>query len=167
MTLPLIITLSILFLRLPHPLTAGLTLLIQTTLIAPSSGLILKSFWFGYILFLIFLGGMLVLFIYVASLAPNEQFKFNTKMLMSATLFSLTLILTLIILDPILLTNKTMLPPSSISTDLKANITSSITSFIYNNSSAMSTFFIISYLLLALLIVVKVVSVFSKPLRTS
>ena len=49
----------------------GLTLLIQTILVSIISGLITKTFWFSYILFLVFLGGILVLFIYVTSLASN------------------------------------------------------------------------------------------------
>lgn len=35
--------------------------------------------WFSYILFLIFLGGLIVLFIYICRLASNEQIYFNFK----------------------------------------------------------------------------------------
>lgn len=45
----------------------------QTILIAIFSGLLINSFWFSYLLILIFLGGLLILFIYVSTLASNEQ----------------------------------------------------------------------------------------------
>nr|YP_009555984.1 NADH dehydrogenase subunit 6 [Myllocerinus aurolineatus]QBF03601.1 NADH dehydrogenase subunit 6 [Myllocerinus aurolineatus] len=35
------------------------------------------NFWFSYILFLIMIGGMLVLFIYMTSIASDEKFKFS------------------------------------------------------------------------------------------
>lgn len=36
-----------------------------------------SSFWFSYVLFLVFLGGILVLFLYVTSLASNEIFSIS------------------------------------------------------------------------------------------
>nr|YP_010480841.1 NADH dehydrogenase subunit 6 [Blepharipoda liberata]UVN15677.1 NADH dehydrogenase subunit 6 [Blepharipoda liberata] len=165
MTLPTIILLSILFLRLLHPLTMGLTLLFQTVLISISSGLILKSFWFSYILFLIFLGGMLVLFIYVASLAPNEQFKSNLTTTMLAIFMWFMLTCVIMFLDPMTMSNKMMIPTSTLQISDKISLSNIMTSFIYNSPSAMTTFFIISYLLLALVVIVKVISVNSKSLR--
>nr|DAA06218.1 TPA_exp: truncated NADH dehydrogenase subunit 6 [Drosophila persimilis] len=84
----LILTTSIIFLNMIHPLAMGLTLLIQTIFICLISGLMTKSFWYSYILFLIFLGGMLVLFIYVTSLASNEMFNLS----ISSTLFSTSIL---------------------------------------------------------------------------
>ena len=57
---------------LTHPLAMGLTLIIQTALAAVIAGIIARTFWFSYLLILIFLGGILILFIYVSTLAPNE-----------------------------------------------------------------------------------------------
>jgi NADH-ubiquinone oxidoreductase chain 6 len=57
---------------LSHPLAIGLTLIIQTALVAAAAGIIARTFWFSYLLVLIFLGGILILFIYVSALAPNE-----------------------------------------------------------------------------------------------
>nr|YP_010515284.1 NADH dehydrogenase subunit 6 [Emerita talpoida]UXL87270.1 NADH dehydrogenase subunit 6 [Emerita talpoida] len=165
MTLPMIILISMMFIRMSNPLSAGLTLLLQTIMIALSSGLVMKSFWFSYILFLIFLGGMLVLFIYVASLAPNESFKFSGKIVTS--IFSVFLMMLLVIFsDPLFLSTKLEMASSSIPLT-KINPSIAITSMIYNNMAAPTTMFIISYLLLALLVVVKIVTVSSKPLRTN
>ena len=69
-----IITLSFLFPVTSQPLTFGLTLLI-TTLISARICALISSSWYAYILFLIFIGGLLVIFAYVAALAPNAFFK--------------------------------------------------------------------------------------------
>nr|YP_009937421.1 NADH dehydrogenase subunit 6 [Trigonopterus carinirostris]QNT26931.1 NADH dehydrogenase subunit 6 [Trigonopterus carinirostris] len=67
-------TFSMLFLGMNHPLSMGSILLIQTILVALYSGLIFLNFWFSYILFLVMIGGMLVMFMYMTSIASNEKF---------------------------------------------------------------------------------------------
>nr|YP_009728643.1 NADH dehydrogenase subunit 6 [Phyllotreta striolata]QHR79691.1 NADH dehydrogenase subunit 6 [Phyllotreta striolata]UPE50061.1 NADH dehydrogenase subunit 6 [Phyllotreta striolata]WDV10362.1 NADH dehydrogenase subunit 6 [Phyllotreta striolata] len=62
---------------LNHPLSFGLILLIQTIQTCLLSGLLNLNFWYSYILFLVLIGGMLILFIYMTSIASNEKFKFN------------------------------------------------------------------------------------------
>nr|QWB85932.1 NADH dehydrogenase subunit 6 [Glenea licenti] len=76
----LLISLALIFVFLTHPLSLGLILLFQTTLIALISSLMSYNFWFSYILFLIMIGGMLILFIYMTSIASNEKFKFSSKL---------------------------------------------------------------------------------------
>nr|YP_009049154.1 NADH dehydrogenase subunit 6 [Tribolium audax]AIE43747.2 NADH dehydrogenase subunit 6 [Tribolium audax] len=73
--------LSITFIFLNHPLSLGLILLMQTTLISLMSGNFASSFWFSYILFLILIGGMLILFMYMTSIASNEKFYPNIWMI--------------------------------------------------------------------------------------
>nr|QGT77319.1 NADH dehydrogenase subunit 6 [Tenuipotamon yuxiense] len=158
--IPMIIVLSFLFTQTSHPLAMGILLLIQTLVITLSAGLATYSFWFSYTLFLIFLGGMLVLFIYVASLASNESFVY------SVTLINITLISSLglpyFFLDPILFSSFSNLATSSIKI---YSSTAHTTSWIFNTPSMYFTFFIISYLLLTLLVVVKIISLFKGPLR--
>nr|YP_010998696.1 NADH dehydrogenase subunit 6 [Ocypode sinensis]WPM86856.1 NADH dehydrogenase subunit 6 [Ocypode sinensis] len=162
LTLPLLLSLSILFTQLSHPLALGLTLLIQTTLISVTVGMSTYSFWFSYILFLVFLGGMLVLFIYVASIASNEAFVFSSSyLILIISIISLSLFVLLI--DPLMMLSNSSLPNSSFSFYL----TPHIISWIYNIPSMSFTIFIISYLLLMLIIVVKIVNLFKGPLRLS
>merc|ERR1712198_806681 len=99
---PLITALSLFFTRLSHPLAIGLALLSQTILICLITGLSSSSFWFSYILFLIFLGGILVLFIYVTSLASNEMF---TPSITIAFVFTRVLLLSrgLLFIDPMII----------------------------------------------------------------
>nr|YP_010616659.1 NADH dehydrogenase subunit 6 [Euthalia franciae]WAW79846.1 NADH dehydrogenase subunit 6 [Euthalia franciae] len=73
----LLIFISILLFFIKHPLSMGLLILIQTLLTCIITGMLINTYWFSYILFLIFLGGLLVLFIYVSSIASNELFKFS------------------------------------------------------------------------------------------
>nr|YP_009564008.1 NADH dehydrogenase subunit 6 [Gebiacantha plantae]QAX91358.1 NADH dehydrogenase subunit 6 [Gebiacantha plantae] len=164
--LPLTLFFAVLFTQLAHPLSMGVILLIQTTLICVCSGIMMPSFWFSYILFLIFLGGMLVLFIYVTSLASNEPFSLSLMPLL--TLFFLIPLITgmLTLTDPM----ATLVNQShSINNYLfhSLNMTSTLTSSIYNQSTMMFTIFIVIYLLLTLFAVVKITNMFFGPLRLS
>nr|AII02499.1 NADH dehydrogenase subunit 6 [Doa sp. MJT-2014] len=68
---------SIIMYFMNHPLSLGLFILFQSLLICMLSGMMISTYWFSYILFLTFLGGLLVLFIYVCSIASNETFNFS------------------------------------------------------------------------------------------
>jgi len=86
---------SIISTQIKHPIAIGILLLIQTTIVRLIRGTIYKRFWFSYILFIIIIGGILVLFIYITGLASNEIFSPSNKILI-ITLITLP-ILTLII----------------------------------------------------------------------
>nr|YP_010564474.1 NADH dehydrogenase subunit 6 [Pisidia serratifrons]UZA47090.1 NADH dehydrogenase subunit 6 [Pisidia serratifrons] len=164
--MPLIITLSLMFTRVKHPLSTGMTLLVQTTLMALYSGSMNHTFWNSYIMFLIFLGAMLILFIYVASLASNEKFSFNMKMLL---LFFLTWASTSIFSYFVLWTTmlqSVKIEPSYISNLNLESINQMMTSSLYEIPNFQFTIFIISYLLLTLLIIVKIMNMKKLPLRT-
>nr|YP_009564046.1 NADH dehydrogenase subunit 6 [Puerulus angulatus]QAX91409.1 NADH dehydrogenase subunit 6 [Puerulus angulatus] len=164
---PLILFLSLLFTRLVHPLSAGIILLIQTTLISLASGVGAPSFWFSYILFLIFLGGMLVLFIYVASLASNEPFKISITGLFTILSLSSILSILMILMDPFFSSYLAAIPNSLLDIKDQTSFISSLTCLIYNFPAAALTLYVILYLLLTLIAVVKVTSVYSGPLRFS
>nr|YP_010743787.1 NADH dehydrogenase subunit 6 [Helice tridens]WET30533.1 NADH dehydrogenase subunit 6 [Helice tridens] len=163
LTIPFLLFSSLLFTQLSHPLAMGLLLFIQTILISLTVGIYNFSFWFSYILFLVFLGGMLVLFIYVASLASNESFSFSlTTFLFSISLISLFMFV-LLFLDPLIISpNSSSLSTSSLKYYLS---TPMIINWIYNTPSMIFTIFIVSYLLLMLIVVVKIVNLFKGPLR--
>nr|AKR18003.1 NADH dehydrogenase subunit 6 [Portunus pelagicus]ALJ01878.1 NADH dehydrogenase subunit 6 [Portunus pelagicus] len=162
--IPFILLLSILFTRLSHPLSMGLTLLIQTIFISLTAGLSTYSYWFSYILFMIFLGGMLVLFIYVTSLASNEPFFFSwSAFSMSLAILFAFMPLT-ILWDSLMGSTMTQLPLSSFSFD-SSNVF--IISWIYSFNLMNFTLYIILYLLLTLVVVVKITNLFKGPLRLS
>nr|ALO76159.1 NADH deshydrogenase subunit 6 [Anobiinae sp. GENSP01] len=75
------ITLSIMFVILTHPLIMVISLVMLSTLIAMITGIKSSSYWFSYMLFLIMVGGMLIVFIYMTSVASNEKIKVSFKSL--------------------------------------------------------------------------------------
>nr|YP_004021533.1 NADH dehydrogenase subunit 6 [Megacrania alpheus adan]BAJ24592.1 NADH dehydrogenase subunit 6 [Megacrania alpheus adan] len=70
------------FLMMKHPLSMGMMIIMQTITIALMTGMLYKSFWFSYILFLMYVGGMMVIFIYMTSLMPNTMFMMPSKKMM-------------------------------------------------------------------------------------
>jgi len=65
---------SILVIRF-HPVIILILILIQSTILCLIIWIYLNSSWLSYILFLIFLGGLIVLFMYITRLASNEKFE--------------------------------------------------------------------------------------------
>nr|YP_009990247.1 NADH dehydrogenase subunit 6 [Panulirus penicillatus]QNN01862.1 NADH dehydrogenase subunit 6 [Panulirus penicillatus] len=165
--MPIIFFLSILFTRLVHPLAAGIILLIQTSLISLSTGLVSSSFWFSYILFLVFLGGMLVLFIYVASLASNESFKTSFFYAGLIALVSSFMSMILFFSDTLFSFQPVSMQHSFQFTKNALDYSSDLTLLIYNFPVMKMTIVVILYLLFTLIVVVEVTSVFLGALRLS
>nr|YP_010261369.1 NADH dehydrogenase subunit 6 [Homoneura interstincta]UIB40276.1 NADH dehydrogenase subunit 6 [Homoneura interstincta] len=158
---------SFIFMQMNHPLAMGLMLLFQTTCICLIAGLINKSFWFSYILFLIFLGGMLVLFIYVTSLASNEMFSFSMKFTMISLLaFTILLVLTLFMdksmMIPFIHNNEMQMISSEISYSTENSLS---LNKLYNFPTNMITIILMNYLLITLIAIVKITKMFFGPLR--
>nr|AVM84933.1 NADH dehydrogenase subunit 6 [Anopheles gambiae]AVM85466.1 NADH dehydrogenase subunit 6 [Anopheles gambiae]AVM85609.1 NADH dehydrogenase subunit 6 [Anopheles gambiae]AVM85622.1 NADH dehydrogenase subunit 6 [Anopheles gambiae] len=158
---------SFIFMQMKHPLSMGLMLLIQTFLTCLITGIYVKSFWFSYVLFLIFLGGMLILFIYVTSLSSNEMFTMSFKLTMfSLILFSLSMVI-FFILDKTLIEqfiiNMEMEKFSMTNNLINENILS--LNKMYNFPTNLITLLLINYLFLTLLVTVKITKKFYGPLR--
>nr|YP_009406911.1 NADH dehydrogenase subunit 6 [Typhlatya taina]ASA39434.1 NADH dehydrogenase subunit 6 [Typhlatya taina] len=168
MTFMMILTssFSIVFTKITHPLAMGVILLIQTAIIAFLTTFFLKTTWFSYILFLIFLGAMLVLFIYVASLAPNEPLYLSHLMVAIISLSVLSSMF-IFLLDPIILSYLTFIENNTLHLCSTISPMTMSTSPMYNLSSMKMTLFLILYLLLTLLIVVKITTTHFGPLRLS
>nr|URX53186.1 NADH dehydrogenase subunit 6 [Neotermes phragmosus] len=150
--------LSTMFTQMNHPLAMGLMLLMQTTTVCLISGLMHQSFWFQYILFMVLVGGMLVLFIYVASLASNEMFSLSTKMLTTLTMMTMAsmLIKDWTTINSSEMTNHTTILENSIIT---------MTSKLYNQPNGIMTIMLAMYLLMTLIVVVKITDMSKGPLR--
>nr|YP_004222773.1 NADH dehydrogenase subunit 6 [Bittacus pilicornis]ADW83145.1 NADH dehydrogenase subunit 6 [Bittacus pilicornis] len=157
---------SMMFLTMNHPLAMGLTLLMQTVVICLITGMIAKTFWFSYILFLVFLGGMLVLFIYMTSLASNEMFSFSsTHLFMTFILIGVSLLMSLL-LDKYLWTNSFMnFDMQTMSLMLNDNNLINNLTKLYNFPTSKITLLLVNYLFLTLIAVVKITNIFYGPLR--
>nr|YP_010397548.1 NADH dehydrogenase subunit 6 [Boreoheptagyia brevitarsis]UQJ73457.1 NADH dehydrogenase subunit 6 [Boreoheptagyia brevitarsis] len=158
---------STIFMQMKHPMAMGMMLLIQTLLICLITGNYSKTFWFSYVLFLIFLGGMLVLFIYVTSLASNEMFSFSMKIFILSFLMLFFLLFLTLILDNSIISNFMMNNEMNSFYDMKSFISENSISLnkLYNFPTNMITILLINYLFLTLIAVVKITNIFEGPLR--
>nr|QMP96517.1 NADH dehydrogenase subunit 6 [Bithynia leachii] len=72
----------LMFPLMAQPLSLGLNIMLATLFLCALSSMLISS-WYAYILFLIYVGGLLVMFAYVASLTPNILFSnFNSLFLL-------------------------------------------------------------------------------------
>nr|YP_009349932.1 NADH dehydrogenase subunit 6 [Phryganogryllacris xiai]AQM40106.1 NADH dehydrogenase subunit 6 [Phryganogryllacris xiai] len=157
---------TILFTQCKHPLSMTLIIIIQTLLTCSFLGMISQSFWFSYILFLIFLGGMLILFIYITSLASNEMFSIPLTLI--KTFLMIMIIFTpLWWLDPSpfnMITNNLDMTLINQSTNYWTDSSLSLIK-LYNNPNNLNTLMLMMYLFLTLIAIVKITNIFSGPLR--
>nr|YP_010954807.1 NADH dehydrogenase subunit 6 [Hemisodorcus donckieri]WMW30192.1 NADH dehydrogenase subunit 6 [Hemisodorcus donckieri] len=143
-----------------HPLSLGLLLLIQSILIALISGWMNLTFWYSYILLLIMIGGMLVLFLYMTSVASNEKFKFS-QMLMTLFILSIIVLIPIFLLMDQWFTNSKILIFENFSFMLSLL---SLNKFL-NFPAIMISISLIIYLLITLIVVIQISKFKQGPLR--
>lgn len=146
--------LSILLPLIRQPLSFGLVLLV-TTLISAILTSALSLPWYGYMLFLIFIGGLLVIFAYIAALAPNSYFK-PPKIIFS--LIILTFIYIVLAFNHIY-----VISPSF--SNQHFNRTMKLSYIIYSLPLSPTLFFLIYILLITIISVAKICSFRIGPLR--
>nr|APT41521.1 NADH dehydrogenase subunit 6 [Lutzomyia trinidadensis] len=158
---------TIIFMYMSHPLAMGLMLLIQTLLISLIIGTMMKTFWFSYILFLTFMGGMLILFIYVTSLASNEMFSFSSKILLSLSMFLISILISMLIIDKSILSNYFNNIEMQEFTNMKMLIKENFLNLnkFYNFPTNLIMLMMVIYLLLTLIVIVKITNFNYGPLR--
>nr|YP_010046670.1 NADH dehydrogenase subunit 6 [Ochlerotatus nigrithorax]QPJ78601.1 NADH dehydrogenase subunit 6 [Ochlerotatus nigrithorax] len=157
---------SFIFMQMKHPLAMGLMLLIQTFLTSLLTGMYVKTFWFSYVLFLIFMGGMLVLFIYVTSLSSNEMFSMSFKLTFVVSLMIMIFMVFSFFMDKTIIENfinnnemaqffsDSLMPENLIELNK-----------MYNFPTNLITLLLINYLFLTLLVTVKITKKNYGPLR--
>nr|QYC36470.1 NADH deshydrogenase subunit 6 [Sympetrum striolatum] len=151
---------SLMFSSMSHPMNMGITLLLQTLLMCVLMGLMSYSSWFSYILFLVFLGGMLVLFIYMTSIASNELFKKSMYFTTFSMLIMISFLLIIMFLDPYMMVNSLSSQGMINYSELKLTM-----SPLYNNPTSIITVFMVLYLFLTLIVIVSVTKFNKGPLR--
>nr|YP_010697707.1 NADH dehydrogenase subunit 6 [Neptis namba]WCF76505.1 NADH dehydrogenase subunit 6 [Neptis namba] len=164
----LLIFFSIFLFFINHPLAMGLLILIQTLLTCLLSGMLISTYWFSYILFLIFLGGLLVLFIYVSSVASNELFKISLMNKFSFCYILLIFLMSMIFKDNLnwmnFSFNNEMINFFNIflfNDDINFNL-----SKLYNEQTYFLMMMMIIYLFITLIAIVKITNIFFGPLRS-
>nr|YP_010480558.1 NADH dehydrogenase subunit 6 [Trichomalopsis sarcophagae]UVN15283.1 NADH dehydrogenase subunit 6 [Trichomalopsis sarcophagae] len=156
----MMIFISLIILSLPsynkniHPLIICLMLLIYTISNSMNISLLNYTHWFSYIMYLIMIGGMMIIFLYFTSFINNMKMKINWTMLISFPIKLMTLIMFIIVMVK---TMNIILPWNNYVIELINNnsINNNINyMFIYNKNISM----IISmlYLFLCLTMIVKI-----------
>nr|YP_009708241.1 NADH dehydrogenase subunit 6 [Ceutorhynchus obstrictus]AEP27576.1 NADH dehydrogenase subunit 6 [Ceutorhynchus obstrictus]QEV84352.1 NADH dehydrogenase subunit 6 [Ceutorhynchus obstrictus] len=146
--------LSMMFIFMNHPLSLGCMLLMQTILIALISGYFCMNYWFSYILFLIMIGGMLIMFIYMTSIASNEKFKLP-KMMLLFFFISMNLIMLSLLMDQFL-PNSMIFLLNEMSKSKEMSMNFSLNK-LFNYPYMQLILFLMIYLLITLIAVVKIV----------
>nr|QII41360.1 NADH dehydrogenase subunit 6 [Oreta fuscopurpurea] len=166
----MMIFISFLLYFLNHPLSMGLMILIQTLLTCLLSGMMISTYWFSYILFLTFLGGLLVMFIYVSSIASNELFMISSTMKI-ITMFFYNYIFFIQMLNMYNLKWMNLfknLEMNNFFNFMFINMENNINlNKLYNNQTFLIMMMMIIYLFIALIAVVKITNIMSGPLRMS
>nr|YP_010439970.1 NADH dehydrogenase subunit 6 [Mastax latefasciata]UTD45016.1 NADH dehydrogenase subunit 6 [Mastax latefasciata] len=159
---------SLIFLFMNHPLSMGFILMIQTIIISMLTGMMSYSYWFSYILFMIMIGGMLILFMYMTSIASNEMFNFSIKLTYLMLIMFIFFMLNLFFIDnfnfSILLKNSNLIEYNNIIKFMNNENLPSLNK-LYNSPINYITIMMINYLLLALIAIVKIINIKSGPLR--
>nr|YP_007026827.1 NADH dehydrogenase subunit 6 [Metacrangonyx dominicanus]CCI69365.1 NADH dehydrogenase subunit 6 [Metacrangonyx dominicanus] len=144
-----------------HPLFMGVMVALQSILIGLSIYLFSAVSWFSYLLFMIFLSGMMVILIYVSSLASNLTMKYfflSFKMMM--------FFMSLFMLFILLYYKNTYFCDNFIDFS-NLTVTIFLAGKVYSKEMYLFTLLIICYLLLVLILIVKN-SMFTKgPLRSN
>nr|YP_010411453.1 NADH dehydrogenase subunit 6 [Meliboeus sinae]URN73099.1 NADH dehydrogenase subunit 6 [Meliboeus sinae] len=149
----------LLFMLTKHPISMGATVLIKSLLISMITGTLNHNFWFSYIIFIVMVGGLLVLFIYMTSVASNEKFNISSK---TTTLTIMSLFLFMILKPKINLLN------NSCNTMMNFNISwmNSLVKFFTAPQSSILLLMMI-YLLIALVAITKISKSDNGPLRSA
>lgn len=155
---------AVVFINLNHPIRLGLALIVHTLLVSAATGLVGGHFWFSYILFLVFLGGVLVLFIYITSLASNEKFSFDwTGLLIVLLTIAIVLVGALIGFLPSPETTASVIDLTPYSIGLMS--LGILVIKLYSIECFKITALLVLYLLYALLVCARIVNKYSGALR--
>nr|VFU78876.1 NADH dehydrogenase subunit 6 [Proasellus spelaeus] len=138
----------------PHLLISSL--LVSTLLIVIMLSLLTSFPWLSYILFLIFLGGILILFTYISSLSSN--------LLFSEVKLEIVVMFT-IVASTITLMSKT--PPATESHTMANHDTNMFMKELFMPTFYPLYLYLFIYLLITLLYVVMIMKVYYAPLRSS
>nr|YP_010952928.1 NADH dehydrogenase subunit 6 [Empoascanara plamka]WMQ52371.1 NADH dehydrogenase subunit 6 [Empoascanara plamka] len=153
--LKLMMMLSSLMSFLKNPMSMGFLLMTQTMMMIMLMNMILTTSWFSMITFLMVIGGLLIIFMYMSSIASNEKFKMKINL-------SLVIIILVVITDELLMENQSeenmmiLLPK-----DMNLSLTK-----IYNLKSMMMTIMMVMYLLITMICVSNIVKHHEGPLRS-
>nr|AMM04651.1 NADH dehydrogenase subunit 6 [Folsomia candida] len=149
-------SISAMFYLSSHPVMMMVLIISQTMILCITVWFFMKTSWFSYILFLIFLGGLMVLFIYITSLASNELISLKMITLPNSIFIPMILVFFMIM-------NVDFQEFKESGTSFLMTKTFNFL-YSWNNCILLTTSML--YLFLTLVIVVKISNKFEAPLKT-
>nr|AKK32543.1 NADH dehydrogenase subunit 6 [Oncylocotis sp. PJ-2015] len=155
MNFMILILLMIMLLFLKHPMSVGLNLILQTMNFTMIIYYSMNMSWFSYMLFIMMLGGLMILFIYMTSIASNEKFNFSLK------IFIIMIILCIFMF---FMMKNHFNEMNFYNQNMKFNNLIFIIKLFYNNSMFL-TIFLISYLLITMIFSSYIINIFEGPIR--
>nr|QDI93346.1 NADH dehydrogenase subunit 6 [Quercophylus gonoporospinus] len=149
------------FFFMNHPMSMGLILITQTVTVSIISGLMMKTFWLSYVLVITMLSGMLVLFIYMSSVASNEKFKNKIKLWM---LFLIMLMMSMLFL---FLNKKMIIKNNYFSMEMMSTKNMEILQLnkMFNSKNMMITIMLVLYLFMTMIASTHLVNISEGPMR--
>ena len=135
-------------LRLTHPISLGIILIFYSLLIGGTT-ILFRTPWFFYLLVLVFLGGVIILIIYIRTLAANEKFIIPRPV-------NYLIPIVAILVRTFLLNNYNYIVKSSLNIRIVINL--------YEYSNRRLSIFLIIYLFITIVCVVKLVKFERGPL---
>nr|YP_011010469.1 NADH dehydrogenase subunit 6 [Asclepios annandalei]WPW47097.1 NADH dehydrogenase subunit 6 [Asclepios annandalei] len=152
----IMMSLSTLITTLKHPLSMGFNLILITFISSISMTMWMKYTWYSYILVLVMLGGMLVLFMYMASIASNEIMKFSMKI---TIMFMMSIMIMMMLIKQEMMSyNTTMIW----TTENQQNMSMMK---LFNNQTSIITIMMALYLLMTMIYVIYITNTFEGPMR--
>nr|YP_011036742.1 NADH dehydrogenase subunit 6 [Xestocephalus cognatus]WRK21346.1 NADH dehydrogenase subunit 6 [Xestocephalus cognatus] len=138
------------------PMPMGLLLVTQTTLMTMIMNKTCTTSWFTLMTFLMMIGGMMIIIMYMTSITSNEKFKMNI-------MISTMMIIMMIMSDELMIElqiseNQEMLK--------MLNMEKMSMIKMYNNKSMILTMMMITYLLLTMISISKIIKQNKGPLRS-
>nr|AEV56631.1 NADH dehydrogenase subunit 6 [Stenopirates sp. NKU01] len=151
--------LKFMIMNLKHPMSMGLNLIIQTLNISMLMYMTSNLSWYSFMLFIMLLGGLMILFMYITSISSNEMFKFsfNMKLIMIKFILNLMMFNYMLNINPINMLNMNFYM-------LKFNNTMLMMK-LFNFNSLMLTIFLFMYLLMTMIFIIYITNIFEGPMR--
>nr|YP_009692461.1 NADH dehydrogenase subunit 6 [Limnogonus hypoleucus]QEH58873.1 NADH dehydrogenase subunit 6 [Limnogonus hypoleucus] len=152
----IMLTLSTSIMMTKHPLSMGFMIILQTLVMSMIMNMMMKFSWYSYILILVMLGGMLILFMYMASIASNEIMKFSMKF----TLIAISIFFLFIILN-----STEMMMSTQESLMMSENSQNMPLTKLFNTKSSSLTIMLATYLLITMIYVIYITNTFEGPMK--
>nr|QQQ88617.1 NADH dehydrogenase subunit 6 [Hyalella nefrens] len=146
---------TFMFTQLSTPLGLGAAVVIFSFFVSLSMALVCYTSWFSLLLFMLFLSGMMIIFIYVCSLASNETHFYSVTFIYLVLAFTFFMAFSYEVNK--LMGVSGMLVSSSDSAILMCKV--------YSFSVYMFIMLLIIYLLITLIVVVKICVISEGPVR--